>query len=56
MAKTKRPRRNAVRVRRLREEALRVLNTPWPEQAVTDEELRRVARKLHKSRYLPDRS
>lgn len=55
MAKTKTPRRVSVRVRRIREDCQRVLNTPWPERSVTNEELRRAARNLGRSRYLPDK-
>lgn len=55
MAKTKLPRRNAVRIQRLRDECTRILNTPWPDEAVTEDERRRAARKLGRTRYMPEK-
>lgn len=55
VTKTKRPRRESARVKRIRAECERILPTPWPDQAVTEDQQRAAARSLGLSRMLPKR-
>lgn len=52
MTKTKHPRRNKVRVQRLRAECERILNVPWPEEAVPESVTEPMRQRYLKTRQI----